>query len=381
MVNTVNMNEQRAKVLLSLIPEIGPVKINRLLTYFGTAEKVISSSADELVSIAGISRPVAEKIANAKNLYDIDKEYEKAKQLGVNILTADSEKYPAQLRVIPDPPVVLYTFGEFKEVDIFSIGIVGTRKPTSYGCMAAEKISKELIDLNVSIVSGLARGIDTVAHRAALKNEGRTIAVLGNGLGVHYPPENRSLEEKIVSNGIGVIVSEFPILSKPERSNFPQRNRLISALSLGVIVIEGDIISGALITAKCALDQGKDVFALPGSIFSKYSKGPHMLLKQGAKLIESATDVVEEISNLAEWVARQYKLNLIERNVKLGNDLLLNPAEESIVSFLEKEPHGINIDELIALTNSPVTAISQNLLSLELKGIVKSFPGKIYIKA
>jgi DNA processing protein len=378
------MDDLHAKVLLNMIPEIGPVKSNRLLAYFGTgtAEKIFNATSDEISAIANVSKSVADKIVHAATVFDVDKEFEKAANLGIRIVVAGYDGYPDQLKLITDPPVVLYVLGEVKQTDLFSIAIVGTRRPTSYGRMATEKLAAELVGLGVTIISGLARGIDTYAHWSAIKSKGRTIAVLGNGIGTHYPPENRGLEEKIVTTGSGAIVSEFPVLSTPEKSNFPQRNRLISALSLGTVVIEGEITSGALITAKCALDQGKDVFALPGNIFSKYSQGPHYLLKQGAKLVESAADVVQEINSLAEWVSKQTKLQLNERNRKGTNEfILLNSVEEEILSCLEKEPQGINIDELLALTHKPVNTLSEMLLSLELKGKVRSFPGKVYIKS
>lgn len=379
---TYNEKEFRAKILLNMIPEIGPVKTNRLLSYFGTAEKIFNSTVNELVAVTNITKSVADKIVIAPQIFDVDKELEKVKKLGIKILVPDSEEYPAQLKLITDPPVVLYVSGDFCKTDIFSIAIVGTRKPTSYGHMAVEKLTKELVELNVTIVSGLARGIDTYAHWTAIKSKGRTIAVLGNGLGVHYPPENRNLEEKIVNSGSGVLVSEFPVMSTPEKSNFPQRNRLISAFSLGTVVVEGDVTSGALITAKFALEQGKDVFAIPGNIFSKYSNGPNFLIKQGAKLVESAEDVVQEIASLAEWITQKEKLNLIERNKKGINELtFLNPVEEEILTHLEKEPQGINIDELLALTNKPVNTLSEMLLTLELKGKIRAFPGKIYVKS
>jgi len=370
-----NISEKQAKILLNLIPEIGSIRANRLLSYFGSASKIFQSTVEELQSIEGLTKPICEKIIRAHNIFDLEKEIKKADKLGINIITSDEDNYPEQLKVISDPPLVIYVLGEIKKDDFFSLSIVGTRKPTGYGVSVTEKLTKEFVESKITIISGLARGIDTIAHWTAVKNGGRTIGVLGNGLSICYPPENKNLKQKILDTNSGALISEFPIDTKPERQNFPQRNRLISALSLATIVIEGDITSGALITAKFALEQGKDVFAVPGSIFSKYSKGPHYLLQQGAKLVMSGEDVIREISNLEKWVKKKNK-----RKKETQELQFLNPDEQQILSFIELKPDGIYMDELSNLLKKSISVISQNLTSLELKGLIKSLPGKLYIK-
>jgi DNA processing protein len=366
-------DELKYKLLLNMIPEIGPVRANRLLRHFGTAKKIFESTIDEIATIEDIGKILAKKILDITKQIDINKEIEKIKKLNINITTIDDDDYPAQLKNIPDPPIVLYYLGKFTKNDIFSVAIVGTRKPTSYGQLVTEKLTKELVQLNVTIISGLARGIDTIAHWTTIKSGGRTIAILGNGLNVYYPPENRKLETEIIKSG--VLVSEFPLNYPPDKSNFPRRNRLIAGLSLGTVVIEGDLTSGAMITARFALDQGKDVFTVPGSIFSKYSRGPHLLLKQGAKLVESAEDIVQEITTLADWILKSN-----QKKEKVEELPLLNNIEQEILSKLENEPDGLHIDKLYNLLKRNFSELSQTLISLELKGLIKSLPGKIYIK-
>jgi DNA processing protein len=356
-----------------MIPGIGSIHANRLLAHFGSAENIFKSSIKELESFDGIRKNLAREITSAARYIDVDKELQWASKLGVKISIPENDDYPPQLRNIPDPPIVIYYRGNFTADDIFSVAVVGTRKPTSYGRIVVEKLVKELAGLNVTIISGLARGIDTYSHWTAIKSKGRTIAVLGNGLSVHYPPENRKLEETIVKSGL--LISEFPIASPPDKANFPRRNRLIAALSLGTVIVEADIKSGALITARSAVEQGKDVFAVPGSIFSRYSLGPHRLLKQGAKLVESAEDIVEEILSLAEWITKSSAKRTERKELPL-----LNSFEQKILLDLEKEPQGIHIDRLQFTMNQPFSELSQALISLELKNLIKSLPGKIYLK-
>jgi len=368
-------NELKAKVLLNMIPEIGSIRANNLLTHFGSAAAVLESNINELQSVEDIGPGLAKKIIEGREKIDIEKELDCAKKSGVEIIVSDSQKYPPQLKVISDPPIVIYAWGKFVPDDIFSVAMVGTRKPTSYGLIVVEKLTREFSEMNVTVVSGLARGIDTKAHWTAIKSGGRTIAVLGNGLNRYYPPENSRLE-KVIAENSGVVLSEFPMNVSPDRSNFPRRNRLIAALSLGTIVVEGDEKSGALITARCSVEQGKDVFAVPGSIFSKYSRGPHRLIKYGAKLVESAEDIVEEISVLAEQIKKGTK----ERKKSREELPLLNSLEKDILSDIEGQPEGMSIDKLQELTKRRFSELSEPLISLEMKGLIKSIPGKAYVK-
>jgi DNA processing protein len=367
------IDEFRSKIILNLIPEIGPVRANRLIAQFGSAGSALNAGVRELGTVDGISRDLAGKIAGALRTIDVENELQLAKKHGIKITTLGDDSYPVQLTNIPDPPAVLYYKGSLTANDIFSVAVVGTRRPTSYGKIAAEKLVKDLAQMRVTVISGLARGIDTFSHRAALKSGGRTLAVLGNGLATCYPPENRGLAAEI--EGSGALVSEFPVTYPPDKPNFPRRNRLIAGLSLGTLVVEGDLKSGALITARCALEQGKDVFAVPGSILSQYSAGPHSLLKQGAKLVESAEDIVEELSGLAGWIAKNSAKKTGPKELPL-----LNPSEQEILLKLEKEPQGIHIDSLQSASSKSFGELSQILVSLELKNLIKSLPGKIYIK-
>ncbi|MBU2567216.1 MAG: DNA-processing protein DprA [Elusimicrobia bacterium] len=369
-------NELQARVLLNMVEGVGPIRANRLVSYFGGAVKIFSSNPAEL-SIAGeISDNLAKRILSSGDVIDADAEIEAARGMGVRIVTAEEIDYPPPLKHLNDPPVVLYVRGEFKKEDVHSVGIVGTRRPTQYGKLVTEKLTREFAELGTAVVSGLARGIDTIAHSVTLKSCGRTFAVMGNGLGVHYPPENRKLEDSITKSG--ALVSEFPLNCKPDRGNFPRRNRLIAALSLGVIVVEADEKSGALITARFALEQGKDVFAVPGSILSRYSRGPHILLKNGAKLVESAADVVDEISVLGDWIiknAKKEKAALADTGLPI-----LTSTEEVILDRVSMSPAGINIDMLFGTGDVPFGKLSEALMSLEMKGMIKALPGKAYIR-
>ncbi len=373
-----NLTETQANVLLNMIPEIGPVKANRLLSYFGSAIKIFQADIIEIKTIADISKEIAEKILRSKNYFDVTSEFDKAKKFGVKIVTLSDKEYPAQLKTLNDPPVVLYIKGDVTEQDIYSIAVVGTRHPTEYGKTVTEKLTMQLIELNITIVSGLARGIDTIAHKTAVNSKGRTIAVLGNGLDIYYPCENRKLQEEISKTG--AIVTEFPFGTRPEKRNFPRRNRLISALSLGCIVIEAAEKSGALITAKYSAEQGKEVFAVPGNIFCKYSCGPHMLIKQGAKLVENAKDVVEEIYFLAEWIRKKAKNDNTDSKRDTQNYQQITPIEKKILDILKLFPDGINIETLHKKINQPFNILSEGIISLEIKGAIKSLPGKVFIR-
>jgi len=370
------LTELHASVLLNMVPEIGCIRAGKLVNYFGNASKIFDSTVEEICAAGEFTAEIASKVLKSRNNIDVDKEILKTKENGIEILIPSNRNYPQQLLTLQDYPQVLYVKGSLKNDDVYSVAVVGTRKPTQYGNAVTEIITKDFAKLQVTIVSGLARGIDTIAHKTALNNNARTIAVLGNGLGKHYPPENRKLEDKICAQG--ALISEFPFDYGPEKFNFPRRNRLIAGLSLGTIVIEGDEKSGTLITAKCALEQGKDVFAVPGSIFSKVSTGPHFLIKQGAKLIENANDVVDEISLLADWLKERSKSAVIES--QHNEFTILNPLEIKILSILDDSPEGVNIDKLRKSSECSFGELSEALIALEIKQKLKSLPGKVYMK-
>jgi DNA processing protein len=280
-------------------------------------------------------------------------------------------EYPASLKTLYDYPPVIYVRGGLIAKDALAVAVVGTRRNTVYGKTVCERIAGELACMGITVVSGLARGIDTFAHRCALDNGGRTVAVLGNGLLHHYPPENRKLEDDIVRRG--AVISEFPLDAKPDKQNFPRRNRIISGLSLGVVVIEAGSESGALITASSALEQGKDVFAVPGSIFSKYSAGPHFLIKQGAKLVESVEDVISEINLLSGLAGNSGKDASAAVN---GNE----PVGTTGVLYGNIGFEPVHIDVLASILKMPVEQLSLDLLELVMAGKISELPGKMYMR-
>ncbi len=289
----------------------------------------------------------------------------------IKIFSFTDKDYPTNLRYIYDPPPTLYIEGEIIPKDNIAIAIIGSRQGTYYGLRNAENLSFELATKGITIISGLARGVDSAAHRGALKAKGRTIAVLGSGLNVIYPPENKKLADKIAQSG--AIVSEFPLDTPPHRQNFPRRNRIISGLSLGVVVVEAAKRSGALITANFALEQGREVFALPGKIDSFASGGTHNLIKQGAKLIESSEDIIEELEPLISAYLKEAK-----RDSKTETEPNLEEEEKQVYSCLSSEP--IHIDEVIQKVTLSYGRLLTCLLKLEHKRLVKELPGKVFVR-
>lgn len=287
------------------------------------------------------------------------------------VFTVKDNGYPANLRYIFDPPQTLYASGSIVQEDNLAIAIVGSRRATYYGLKNAESLSFELATRGITIVSGLARGVDSAAHRAALKAGGRTIAVLGSGLNVIYPPENKELSEKIAKSG--AVISEFALDTPPYRANFPRRNRIISGLSLGVIVVEAARKSGALITANCALEQGREVFALPGKIDSFTSSGTHNLIKQGAKLVESIEDVIEELEAL-----RFLQINQSKSKEKIEVELDLPEEEKQVYVCLGIAP--LHIDDIIQRSVFSYGKLLTSLLKLEHRKLIKELPGKLFVR-
>ena len=288
----------------------------------------------------------------------------------VKVLTVIDEEYPSPLRFIPDPPLVLYVRGELKKEDLLSIGVVGCRNPSIYGRLQAETLTNALVERGFSIISGLARGIDTIAHTTALKKGGRTIAVLGSGLLKVYPAENRQLASEIEKKG--AVISEFPLAENPNKWNFPRRNRIISGLSLGSLVIEAGEKSGALITTKYALEQGREVFAVPGNVTSAMSKGTNGLIKAGAKLVESCDDVINELAGI---LPEEFLNN--KGQAELAAVVLPEP-ENRVYQSVNAEP--AYIDDIAKKCCMPVSSVSGLLVVLELKGLIRQFPGKYFVR-
>lgn len=346
---------------------ISDATIKVLFQHFNSISDIWNVTSSEILKIDGIRKNIKEKIIYNRNAEQLNITLEKINEAGINIVTILDENYPNRLRYIHNSPTVLYCNGEFTEEDEISIAIVGSRKSTSYGKWASEKFAKDLAKLGITVVSGMARGIDTCSHRGAIDGNGRTVAVLGSGVDVVYPKSNKKLYEEISSQG--VVVSEFPLGTPPYAANFPQRNRIISGMSLGVFIIEATEKSGSLITANYALEQGKEVFALPGNINSIFSRGTNGLIKDGAKMVMDIEDILEEIIELKEKMS----------NFK-GEDIdysSLGSVEKKVVDVLKEKP--IHCDNIVYLTGLDISTVISTLTILELKGIVKELPGRVYM--
>ncbi len=349
---------------LCSIPGVGRVTFRKLANRFGSPERVLAASPEEL-RIEGLSDKIVHDITTSSWREQADRELIRARDAGVKIVTADSEEYPACLRNTPDPPLFLYIRGSFPRED--SIAIVGTRKPTHYGLTVTHRIAYELSQAGFTVVSGLARGIDTQAHKGALSARGRTVAVLGCGIDVVYPRENKSLLEQISRNG--AVVTENPFGTKPEAGYFPARNRIISGLSRGTVIIEATEDSGSLITANYTLEQERKLFAVPGNISSPNSKGTNSLIKRGAVLVEGAGDILRELGIKKQGPVRAPDA----RNVPD-----ITKDEEAVFVSITNEPK--HIDAIMNEIRSTAGMLSAVLLSLELKGLVKQLPGKYYVR-
>ncbi len=372
---------------LTKVDGIGSVRIKKLLDKFGSARNVFESSANELKQVEGISLKNAESILRfCRNSDNQLKDYEKLElkmdKLGIGAVSYIDKDYPQLLKKIYDPPVVLYFKGAnagkiLKDGLDNCIGIVGTRTPTDYGRKICEYFSNELSSIGITVVSGFARGIDTAAHKSVLSNknaEGKTAAVFGCGVDVVYPPENKKLYDSIVENGI--IFSEFEISAKPDSMNFPRRNRIISGLSLGVVVIESGKEGGALITARCALDQGREVYAVPGDVNSKYSKGTNDLIKNGqAKLVENVNDILEEVRTKLGLLPFDEPEGRLQVRKKLTD---LKGNEKLIYELLYSNKESVHIDTISESTELNISDCLVCLLNLEFKGIVRQLPGKMF---
>ena len=350
------------------ISDIGPKRFYKLLEYFGSTDAAWQAKSGEISKVLNLSPKIASRLFEEKNNIIPEQELDLILKYKVNVLTIEDALYPENLRTIHYPPPVLYFHGTIVESDKNSISIVGTRKATYYGKMVAEKLSKDLALAGLTIISGMARGIDTAAHKGALSVNGRTIAVLGCGIDHIYPPENRRLAQEIQESG--AIISEFPLSTLPERQNFPRRNRIISGLSLGTVVVEAAEKSGALITADFALEQGREVFAIPGNINSPLSNGAHNLIKQGAKLVDNYQDILEEIHIVLPQKTAENEM--VKENTSLTEE------EKTIYQIITKEP--IQIDEIIGASKLSAGKVSEILLSLELKDLIKEIEGKRFIK-
>ena len=347
----------------NLVKGIGPMKVRALLDHFGDLESAWTADAVELRQ-AGIDKRALGSLLRDRAKLDLDVELEKLAKQNVTVLTWDDARYPSRLLQIPDPPPVLYVRGRFVDDDEWAVAVVGTRRSSAYGKTVTQRLVTDLSANHVTIVSGLARGIDGEAHRAALKTYGRTIAVLGCGLDLIYPPEHRNLAREIMEHG--AIVSEYPLGTRPEASNFPPRNRIISGLSLGVLVVEAGIKSGALITADYAADQGRDVFAVPGNLYARSSLGTNRLIQDGARLVTGAEDILEELS-----------LTMVAQQVEVRTVVPETETEALLLQHLSLEP--LHVDEVSLRTGLPIAEVTSNLALMELKGVVRQAGGMNYV--
>jgi len=363
------IEERDAWLALSLIPEVGPATFHRLVEELGSAQAVLTASMERLEHVAGVSREAARAVAGFPWREALERELRVIETRGLGLLRFGDLGYPEPLAQIHSPPPIIYLRGTIGAEDRVAIAIVGSRRATSYGVEMAERISGELAQRRVAIISGMARGIDAAAHRGALEAGGRTIAVLGCGLGVIYPPEHAELSDRIAANG--AVLSEFPVFAPPKPDHFPRRNRIISGLGLGVVVVEAGTESGALITANYALEQGREVFAVPGQVTSRSSRGCHQLIKAGAKLAESWEDIWEEIES---QVGPPSELGA---RVAAATPAI-EPEERLIVDALEAGP--LQIDDLIGQTRLPAGQMASLLLSLMLKGVIEELPGKSFAR-
>ncbi len=366
------MSDRRYWIGFNKVKGIGQAKVRALLDHFGDLQSAWNASRDALVE-AGLDRRALESLEAAREGIDLDRVMAELEQAGINTLCWDDADYPRRLREIDNPPPLLYLRGSLADSDDWAVAIVGTRRATSYGKEVARELASALASAGVTIISGLARGIDAIAHVAALESGGRTIAVLGSGLDKLYPPEHAALAEKITANeASGALISDYALGTPPEAANFPPRNRIISGLSLGVIVVEAGEDSGALITAEFAMEQGREVFAVPGNIFSRSSRGPNKLIQQGAKIVLNAEDVLEELN-----------LKMAARHAEARAQLPLfdgaDETERKLLAHLSAEP--LHADELSVLTTLPIATVSSALAMMELKGMARQVGGMTYVLA
>ena len=359
------MNDLRYWIGFNRVMGIGPAKLRALLDHFGDLETAWHADSSALRE-AGLDRRALEYLLAARSAMNLEAEVARVKQLGARAITWEDADYPPQLKSITAPPPLLYVKGAFTAADLWAIAVVGTRKATAYGRDVTRLLVGDLSRSGVTIVSGLARGIDAAAHQAALEAGGRTLAVLGHGIDFVYPPEHRQLAEQIIEHG--ALVTDYPVGTPPEGGNFPPRNRIISGLSLGVLVVEGDVSSGAHITADFAAEQGRDVFAVPGNILQRASRLPNTLIQQGATPVLSAEDILEQLN-----------LTMVAQQAEAREVIPQDAMEAKLLELLSAEP--VHIDDIQRTTELPISKVSSTLALMELKGMVRQVGGMNYVVA
>ena len=366
------MDSREALIALNLIEGVGPVRARSLLEHFGDAPQILAASKSALLRVRNIGDETAEAIATWEKTIDLAGELKRISDFGCRVLISSDENYPASLREIYDPPLVLYVKGELTAKDKNAVAMVGSRSTTHYGIETARKLAYQLAYVGVTVVSGGARGIDTAAHQGAMAAKGRTVCVLGTGVNIVFPPENKDLFGRIAENG--AVITQFSFNRNGDRQSFAIRNRIIAGMTLGTVVVEADLHSGALITSNFATEYGRQVFAVPGRIDSPRSKGCHDLIKKGAKLCEGAEDILSEFEYLFPGSNRPPSPG--ETGVLPALELSAN--EQQVYDALDAEER--SIDEIIRKSGLPSSAVSVALLSLEMKRAVKQLPGKLFVR-
>jgi DNA processing protein len=365
---------------LTRIEGLGVRGAHQLIQHFGSPQAAYMASLTELES-CGVPARVAQAIFAQAGLKDAEKEVREVAKADGRLISADSEDYPPLLKQIPDAPLLLYVRGDARSLSRHAVAVVGTRRPSAYGSSVAHRLAHDLAQRQLVVVSGLARGIDSAAHRGALEAKGTTVAVLGSGIDVIYPRENKRLAEQITKSG--AVISEFPLGTGPTPENFPIRNRIISGLSLGVVVVEAAEYSGSLITARLAVDQNREVFAVPGNITSAQSFGPNHLIKQGAKLVDQWMDVIEEfpaeirMQLLPPAEASEGEL----QDAQTGSlfEASLSPDQKAIFEVLRAD-QALFVDEIVGAARVPQPRVLAALLELEMHGLIRQLPGKNFIR-
>jgi DNA processing protein len=361
------MTSSEACVALNMVTGVGPVRLRRLLDVFETPERVLLARAAELRTVEGVGPEVANAIASWQEHIDLAAELKRVEEFGAHVITQESPEYPRALREIHNPPIVLYVWGTLEARDHRAISVVGSRQTSHYGLECAKKLSYQLAYAGLTVVSGLARGIDTAAHQGALAAKGRTVAVIGSGLADLYPPENLGLAEKIAASG--AVVSEFPMTFPPSPQTFPYRNRIVAGWGSGLLVVEAGMKSGALITAGQALEQGRLVYAIPGPIDRPTAAGSNRLIQQGAKLVTSASDILDDLQML--FTEPRSKPAAADAS-------LLSTEEQSVLSAVDDVE--TPLDSIVIKSGLPMPKVASTLLALEMKRRVKQLPGQQFVR-
>ena len=364
------MTRTEAYLALNLLPKIGPVRVRRLMEVFGSPERILSTKARDIRQVDGFGEDLAETIAGWENRVDLTRELRRIHEEGLTLLTQEDALYPKLLREIHDPPTVLYVRGQLTERDHHGIGMVGSRHATQDGLNTAKNMAVQFAYAGYTLISGLARGIDTAAHEGALASKGRTIAIIGSGHGQLYPAENAALAEKIA--GQGAVVSEFPVDYPPDKQTFPMRNRVVSGWSCGLVVVEAPLRSGSLITAGQAAEQGRTVYAVPGNIDRPTSHGCNRLIQDGAKLIMDGADVLDDLMALFPTQPIAPKMEQLKPTVELSGD------EGAVFQAIDTSETHVN--EIMQKCGLATSVVNATLMKLEMKRLVKPLPGKFYVR-